>query len=45
MRENHQQGNLIRQGMMNNQYVMRAGMRNGMANGAMPPGGEASKRM
>jgi hypothetical protein len=46
MRENQQNPNLIRQGMMNNpQYAMRAGMRPGMVNGMMQPGGDISKRM
>ena len=45
MRENQQNPNLIRQGMMNSQYAMRAGMRPGMVNGAMQAGGDIAKRM
>lgn len=44
MREN-QNPNLVRQGMMNSQYAMRAGMRPGMINGAMPQGGDMQKRL
>ena len=43
MRENSQ--NMIRPGMMPNQYAAMRNMRNGMVNGAAMPNADMAKRM